>query len=283
MRIGISASAYCKDRLDEAGLKRAKAHGYDCLDYGFLSETETPYYALNTADFEKHYTEERRMAEDAGISIYQTHGPWRWPPKDTESADRKERFEKMCMALTATKLLGAQYMVIHPIMPFGDHANPDPKRFHEMNVEFFAALTKVARQEGVGISFENMPMPVLTLARPSEMLAFAREIDSEYFTVCLDTGHAAICGESPAQGVRLLGKMLTVLHVHDNDGHRDQHLMPYEGSIDWEDFRKALKETDFSGVLSLETKVAPLSRPDWLLDRQQKTLADIAGYLASNR
>ena len=43
-----------------------------------------------------------------------------------------------------------------------------------------------------------------------------------------------------------------MLHVHDNNGKYDQHLVPLMGVIDFKEFGKALKEIGFDGVFSLE-------------------------------
>jgi sugar phosphate isomerase/epimerase len=50
-----------------------------------------------------------------------------------------------------------------------------------------------------------------------------------------------------------LAEEVRTLHVHDNDGRYDLHLIPHYGVIDWEDFGKALKEVQYQGVFSLET------------------------------
>ena len=72
--------------------------------------------------------------------------------------------------------------------------------------------------------------------------------------VCLDTGHCAVFEYSPGKAVRQIsGELLGALHVHDNNGREDQHKLPYDGIIDWADFARALREVNFSGVLSLET------------------------------
>ena len=39
MKTGIETGAYFGDRLTDEGLAQAKAHGYDCLDYQFLADT----------------------------------------------------------------------------------------------------------------------------------------------------------------------------------------------------------------------------------------------------
>ena len=106
-----------------------------------------------------------------------------------------------------------------------------------------------------------------------------KEFDSPFFRVCLDTGHAAVLGLSPADSVRLVGReYLTCLHIHDNDGVRDLHWVPYRGVIDWADFSLALHEIGYKGTLSLETNVSkklpPSVRPEW-----EKALAATARAL----
>ena len=50
--------------------------------------------------------------------------------------------------------------------------------------------------------------------------------------------------------------MLGSLHVHDNNGHADQHQIPGNGTIDWESFSKALREVGYKGTLSFETGIS---------------------------
>jgi sugar phosphate isomerase/epimerase len=110
-----------------------------------------------------------------------------------------------------------------------------------------------AEQRGVTICLENMPMKALAMASPSAILGFVREIDSAYFKICLDTGHTTMVSDgSLADTVRLLGDELRVLHVHDNSGEHDEHLLPGKGVIDWRAFIDALHDISFDGVFSLE-------------------------------
>ena len=64
-------------------------------------------------------------------------------------------------------------------------------------------------------------------------------------------------GLSPADAARMIGKeYLRALHVHDNDGKADRHMLPGEGVIDWEDFARALAEIDCQCPVSIETSVS---------------------------
>ena len=256
MKTGIESAAY-RDPADLAGgYRRMRRHGYDCVDYQEFVNTETPLFEASGREFERLLREEAEIIRDAGLEISQTHGPWRYPPRDGDEAYRAERFDKMAKSLHGTRIMGCRYMVVHPIMPFGTGADGDRERFFEINFDHYRRLSRVAEDEGVIIGLENMPMPALPLASPAEILAFVKAINSPALRVCLDTGHCTMCGVSPADAVRELGReYLRVLHVHDNDGKRDLHWTPYRGVIDWAAFSRALYDIGFDGALSLETRV----------------------------
>lgn len=258
-----------------------KELGYDCIDLQSFCHTENDFFG-EPKEVDRILKLVRGAVSDAGLTVSQTHGPWRWPPQDATKEDRDERFEKMVRSLYGTAAVGCTDMVIHPIMPFGDYHDPFPDEFMEMNLEFFGRLTEEAVKAGVIIDFENMPMPALSLATPYQILDFVKKINSPNFRVCLDTGHCAVTKNEPADAVRALGKeYLRVMHVHDNDGKGDFHWLPETGVINWADFSKALHEIGFEGVLSLETDVngAGLSPEEYI--EKRKKLAETARRLAN--
>ena len=251
-KTGITTSSYFGTGDAGDGFVLMKKHGFDSADYQNLVNTENELFALSDSEFEKRLLAHKEAAKEAGVVINQTHGPWR-SPQDATEEDRAERFEKMSKALFATSVLGCKYMAIHPIMPYGCGANPEPERFMELNFEFFTKLTAEAKKYGVIICFENMPFPALSLSSASQIAEFVKMINSDNFKMCLDTGHCAVMKESPAEAVRNFGDIIKILQVHDNDGARDLHQYPFDGVIDWSDFSKALKGLDKDVVLNLET------------------------------
>ena len=76
-----------------------------------------------------------------------------------------------------------------------------------------------------------------------------------------------------------IAEYLAALHVHDNDGKRDLHWLPYAGVIDWAAFSRALHEIGFAGALSLETRVKP-SMPMDIREYHEIGLGLIARRLA---
>ena len=281
MKIGIESSAYVGRYGFEEGLRRMKAHGYECVDAQNFINTETPLFSMTDAEFDRQLLWEKDAYASAGIEIFQSHGPWRYPPQDYTEEDREERFEKMARSIHGTAVLGCKNFVIHPLMPWGADSDPEPQRRWDMNLEFFSRLCKVAEAEDVTICFENMPMTRISLSRPVEILEFVKTINHPLFKICLDTGHCAVFGESPADAVRLIGKeYLRVLHVHDNDGKNDRHWLPYNGVIDWADFSLALAEIGYEGTLSLETR-APARIPADILEPQEIALFHMGKQLAN--
>ena len=273
MKTCIEFSPYLRTYGFEAGLARMKSQGYDALDYGGFVHTEEKIFHVSEEEFTATLKREREVIEANGLFVNQTHGAWRWPAQDFSDYDRAERYAAMEKGVRGTALLGSPYFVIHCIMPFGENNPAHKEKLWEMNVEHFSRLCKVAEDVGVTICFENLPFTSLPLSRVNETLEFVRLMNTPTMKMCLDTGHAAVYGDSPAEAVRMIGKeYLATLHVHDNDGRGDLHWRPGEGVIDWVDFTKALHEIDFEGCVSLETAVKHEGDPDtW--DAKERELA----------
>jgi sugar phosphate isomerase/epimerase len=93
-----------------------------------------------------------------------------------------------------------------------------------------------------------MPNP---LATPD---AIARRLDAADWGntgSCLDVGHAHLLGGAPEAAERLSGHIITT-HVHDNAGRADDHLLPFDGTIDWPATLTALWKVGFDGPLVFE-------------------------------
>ena len=280
MKIGIEFNIFDSGylRYGDDKYKKMKEHGFSCIDFNMTS-TNTEIYT-NPAACEL-LLREKSLADDAGIEIYQAHGPWRSPPKDRTPDDRSERMEKMKKSIYLASLLGCKNWVIHPLMPFGadDTATGNEKGTWDINLRFMKELLVTAKEYGITICLENMPMTLFSMAKPAKILKLVEEIGDENFKICLDTGHMSVFGDlSMPDEVRRLGDKIKVLHIHDNKCGKDLHLMPYFGTIDWTAFARSLKDIGFDGVFSLETK-APSNLPDYLFEKSSILLYEIANEI----
>jgi sugar phosphate isomerase/epimerase len=253
MKIGISV--YGRGLYGNDNYKKMREHGFEAVDYFLLANTDSEPYQVSENELKALMEKEKNLAAEAGIEIFQTHGPWRWPPQDATDEDRAERLDKMKTCVRATSYLGCKYTVIHPIMPYhtDDKLKGKEKETFELNVTFMRELVTYAKDYGVTVCLENMPMRNLSISTVSEILDFVKYINEDNFKVCLDTGHSAVTsGADVGKYVRLLGDYLKVLHVHDNNGEKDEHKPMGEGIIDWQDFAKSLQDIGYDGVFCIE-------------------------------
>lgn len=257
MKTGITWH-YRGNGSDAATLEKLKADGYDTLDLQNLVGTEEGIMTLGTHEFEKTLKEIGRTAAESGMELWQTHGPWVWPViYDGSPEGAVRRLRQMEKAAYGTALAGAKYMAIHPMMPYGVNGE-EPEKTKEMNLDFWYLVGEKAKEYGTVICLENMPWKDFTYGSPYPVLDLVKEIGLPNVKMTLDTGHSADCGVSPADAVRAIGKeYLAILHVHDNDGVRDNHWLPFEGTIDWKAFMTALKDVGFDGSLSIEGSFLP--------------------------
>ncbi len=78
-------------------------------------------------------------------------------------------------------------------------------------------------------------------------------VPGEGVASCLDTGHANIAGVDTPDFVRRAGPRLKALHVADNLGRNDDHLLPYGGgTVPWSATMAALRETGYGGLFNFE-------------------------------
>jgi L-ribulose-5-phosphate 3-epimerase len=282
MKTGIGTNAYFDDiNVNESaeGFFKMKVHGYDCADYQRLVNINNSFYAMNESEFEKFILREKEHADRAGIEIFQVHGPCSLDDSTPEIRHRK--LECMRRAINATALIGSKYIVVHPVMPYGWGPEEDPSFAYGLNLEMCSKLLEYAEEFGITICIENMPTVKLGLSRIPALVKFVDGFNRENFAICLDTGHANVCGDSPAEMVKLCGDRLKTLHVHDSTADKGDHLFPFRGNIDWDLFKKSLKGIGFDGCISLETRVRG-NYPEEIKNHFLMGLGKIAKVLASD-
>ena len=87
----------------------------------------------------------------------------------------------------------------------------------------------------------------------SHLLELIDAVGSDNMGICLDTGHLNLTAEKQSDFIHKAGGYLKALHIADNQGATDQHLMPFGiGTVDWPDVMRALKETGYHGLFNFE-------------------------------
>ena len=79
--------------------------------------------------------------------------------------------------------------------------------------------------------------------------ALLSNIDGVSYT--MDTGHAHVGGDEPLKFYERFRNSLTEVHLSDNDGSGDEHLIPGQGSAKLDDLLQKLRESDVLLCLEL--------------------------------
>ena len=79
-----------------------------------------------------------------------------------------------------------------------------------------------------------------------------QNIKNKNIGVCFDSGHCH-CHFDDKFSWDLFKNKIIALHLHDNDKSSDQHLLPFDGTIDWKYFTNKLKEANYLGPVILES------------------------------
>ncbi len=266
MKIGVITENF-QSRYESGEIfAKLKQIGFDGVDYTLSLTYKKPdkIFSEPRQTWIKHFRSVAEAMRENGIEAFQTHATF---PTDYDSdgipaAQRRlsqAGLEQFSREIEATALLGAPYIVIHPINIAV--YSTDKQADFEANMDFFSKIKPVLQKFNVKLGVENMftwdsirnrhcPTGCST---PEDMIKYIDSANSDSFVGCLDTGHMLINCFSPAEAVRKLGKRLKLLHVHDNYGVTDNHNAPGQGRTDWHDFAAALKETNYDGAFCMET------------------------------
>ena len=145
---------------------------------------------------------------------------------------------ELCGLVAEAGIYGVPTLVVHLTR------TTTPPPFSGLGFSRFQRLCEVAERANVNLAFEN-------LRAPEYLYEFMRRIDSPRIGVCFDAGHNH-CFNPESRVCRDFASRIFAVHLHDNDGTRDAHNIPGDGTIDWKEVRKELLDSSYTGAWSLE-------------------------------
>jgi sugar phosphate isomerase/epimerase len=151
---------------------------------------------------------------------------------DTEHGRRLDAVDEVKRALEVAERIPFRYLVQH--MGHG-HQIADPRKT-DAAFSSLEHLVVFAKQRGVVIALENTPDE---LGAPASLQRFITDTHLQDLRLCFDIGHAHMETGVEASFDAMRDRVVTT-HLHDNHGDKDEHLLPYEGSIDWDSALRGL-------------------------------------------
>ncbi len=119
----------------------------------------------------------------------------------------------------------------------------------EQNAEKLCELCQYIRGRDIVICLENLH---LLCNCADQLIWLMHRINSKNIGICLDTGHLNVTERDQVGFVRKTSPYLAALHIHDNPGDWDRHLLPGKGNIDFPALVSALREIGYDGIFNYE-------------------------------
>jgi len=196
---------------------------------------------------------------------------------DPERVRRLEAVDEIKRALDVAEYMPFRYLVQHM---GSSRDTPDERRF-DAAFSSLEHLRVFAKERGVTLALENTPGE---LATPTHLRQFIIDTRLADLRLCFDIGHANI-GDGVLASLEPMREFLVTSHIHDNHGLKDEHLLPYEGTIEWKSALPALPH-ELPLVFELKEKPAyadpapasvALSAARSVFDRIERALASPEG------
>lgn len=257
----------------------AKA-GYQVLDINFCMAMN-PHSEMRGNDWEAYVRQIGQYAADRNIHFTQSHLPYYDVGQGTDPLME----ELIRRSIIGSGMLGVKWCVTHPFtLP---NASPDAQC--AANLSYYAKHLQTIKAAGVGLALENDFEPrskdhlsYTYCARIPELCSLVDAFaDPQHVGACYDFGHANLMGGAHRENLHLLGNRIKALHVADNRGKGDDHVLPFFGNIDWKLCMTALKEIGYAGELTYEVQEHGRYLPQKLKHMVVEQSIEIGHYLLS--
>jgi sugar phosphate isomerase/epimerase len=176
---------------------------------------------------------------------------------EVERVRRIEAMDELKRAIDVAEDLPFPRMIFHM---GGTREMADPRK-RDAAFSSLEHLILHARHVGVTICVENTTSE---MGDPAYLRSFYDETRLTGLRFNFDIGHAHLADgpedERVEKGFAPLRELIVGAHIHDNHGEKDEHLPPYDGTIDWEKSIKILKTapvSDLPLLLELKEKTGP--------------------------
>jgi sugar phosphate isomerase/epimerase len=149
---------------------------------------------------------------------------------EVEKVRRIEAMDEFKRAIDVSEDLKFSRMVLHM---GGSREEADPRK-RDAAFSTLEHLVLHAHHAGVTLAVENTTSE---MGAPAYLRAFVDETRLTGLRFNFDVGHANLADGAAEERLEKsfapMKDLLASVHLHDNHGEKDEHLLPYEGSIDW--------------------------------------------------
>lgn len=259
-------SSYYFDLSPEDALREFKMHGYNYSEISF----EHAYMLMERGDIKKAGEDFKKFACDIGVDISQGHLSYE------AKLCKPEGMEFLKKQIDLFQVMGVKNAVLHcDSLTWKEAPLSDDEKIKE-NEKALSEILDYVKGTDMVICLENL-ISSNFVNNVDGILYFINKFNSPNLGICLDTGHLNLRDKDQVNFIRKAGKHIKALHLADNQGVNDQHLMPFGcGGVDFASVIREMKALDYQGMYNLEIpgeRQAPLEILGYKLDYIQKIMA----------
>lgn len=248
MKLATTTGDYSAYALPQADiLKRIKAAGFRYADYNFGPDY-TQRNGVYSENFQDHFHTISKTADEIGIKLIQAHSPMGTPLADEDGSF----LEDTLRCVDACGAWDIKNLVVHS----GYVRGLSREQTLERNKKFFMPLLERAERYGVNILVENFnKMHIENLYwidNAPDLLQMINCVNHPLFHAVWDVGHANMQEMPQDDALRLLGDHVRALHIQDNMGDRDSHLVPFLGTLNMDAVMNGLIDIGYKGYFTFE-------------------------------
>jgi sugar phosphate isomerase/epimerase len=237
----VSTYLYRQRRLVRDHLVEIAANGFTAVEL-FAARLHVDYHNPSVV------ADVQQWVSAAGLEVTSVHAPvLEMSLASADATEREAAVAETERALHLGRRIPFGALVIHLGRPRSDAVRGGTNR--DAARRSIEALAKAAEPLGVRIAVEVISND---LCRPASLAHLLEDgVDAANAGICLDTGHARLEGDV-ADAIETVSGHLIAVDVHDNRGRADDHLVPFDGAIEWPSALTTMQKVGYDGPVTFE-------------------------------
>jgi sugar phosphate isomerase/epimerase len=188
-------------------------------------------------DWEIPQEEQLKYVNEKGLNIIFAHLGYQnindmWIEEETGIVDRYKNDIRICHENNI------------PMVVMHLTSKTEAPIYGEMGLKRIREICDYAKSLNVVVAFENTKIK-------GYLDYVIDNIKNDNVGICFDSGHYHAHFNDELDFNKFKNRIFAI-HLHDNDQSDDLHLLPFDGTLNWEDTIRKLKESNYEGPVTLE-------------------------------
>ncbi|WP_309492022.1 sugar phosphate isomerase/epimerase family protein [Candidatus Hecatella orcuttiae] len=253
VRIGLPSNMFLRERLEES-LRLLAEVKPECMELVL----DTPHFNPESLRKISLPQLKRTLSSFPALSVHSSFYGLNMGSSHEELRRLTLKLVKKCASICEG--LGSSVLTVHPGYFPVPEMEASMKRAEARFVEDLKKCCRYTGDRGVTLCLENLHVRYFFFHSLPNAAHLVEEV--EEMKITLDIGHAYLFQRSlgddrPEETISqqieaYLKGLVAHVHLHDNDGLRDSHKPPGQGSINFQPIIQALKAIGYSGQVIVE-------------------------------